>query len=283
MNYSKWHENENSQRSGYQIQQVSASDKWRYEEHFHRGFCEIVYVLSGSLEQTVNGQKIIQNCGDLILLRADDIHSLTGHSFSYANIMFQENWLLRLEQYTQRRGQAQQLLQAENAPRTQIPREQQSAWRGMIDELIGCSRYESGRLVFSNFLALVVNRYLTPNTTEALPEGMPDWLYQTVLWLHRQHNAPPALSKLVQKSCRSQEHLTRAFTQYLQVSPARYIANMRIDQAAVLLSSTNYSVQEICAICGFANESYFYRLFRKQKKNTPLAFRRRFGPRSIQR
>jgi AraC family transcriptional regulator, dual regulator of chb operon len=283
MRYSEWKENESSQQSGYQVHRVTMSEPWQYPEHGHRGFCEMVYVMEGTLNHVVNGRELTQQAGDLILLRTDDRHKLAGCGFSYANIMFQDNWLVRLEQYTQLRGQAQQLLLAEEAPRARIPAERETAFREMIDELISNSRLESGRMVFSGFLAVAATRYLAPVMRQTMPEALPDWLHKSILWLNRQRKALPSLADLVRFSCRSQEHLTRAFTRHLGISPSRYLARMRIEQAAIHLASTNYSVQEIAGLCGFVNESYFYRLFRKNKNTTPLAYRRKHGPRSIQR
>jgi AraC-like DNA-binding protein len=40
---------------------------------------------------------------------------------------------------------------------------------------------------------------------------------------------------------------------------------------------------EICHAAGFENESYFFRLFHRRKGMTPLAHRKAFGGRSIQR
>ena len=55
---------------------------------------------------------------------------------------------------------------------------------------------------------------------------------------------------------------------------------MRIDRAAELLVTTNYSVQQICYELGFENQSYFYRLFRAHKNESPQAYRRKNGPSS---
>ncbi len=282
MRVSKWQENESSLSSGYQIQRVARSEPWSYEEHYHRGFCEIVYVLEGALEQVINGRTVMMQSGDMVLLRADDRHALSGCNFSYANIMFPENWLSRLEQYTQLRGQAAQLLTDPLPPRAGIAHEHQSAFCHLIDELISNCRHERGRLVFSYFLMLAVTRHLAPGRRQKLPADMPDWLLKTVIWMQQQPAAAPGIAELVRYSCRSQEHFTRCFSAHMGMTPSRYLAEMRIEQAAVLLSATNHPVQEVSNMCGFANESYFYRLFKKLKGMPPLAFRRKHGSRSIQ-
>ena len=55
-----------------------------------------------------------------------------------------------------------------------------------------------------------------------------------------------------------------------------YVTRIRLAEAEKLLVSSTLSVTEIAMQCGFGSTSYFIRLFQKQKKRTPLQFRREF-------
>ena len=276
-----WRETDDSLRSGYQLHVMRLAAPWLYRQHGHKDFCELVYVLQGSLSQEINGEEVIQNEGSLVLIRDGDTHGLQGEAFVYINIMFPTAWFGRLEAYTGQPGTAQRFLSSLRPPSGTVPAGERETMRELCDALQAAHRQAQGRSLFACFLALVTARYLkTLSSTDMEPE-LPDWMRDTVNFIHKQHNDVPSLRAVIQYSCRCQEHVTRAFTQHLNMSPSRYLAKQRIDRAADLLMTTNFSVQEISERVGFENTSYFFRLFRKHYATTPIAYRRLHGPRSI--
>jgi len=282
MRVSQWHEAEDSKRSGYRLHVMTHQQPWSYPEHRHEGACELVVLLYGELIQQLPGRTVEQEPGQVMLLRDGDIHSLSGRDFSYVNVMFSPSWLTRLEAYTQIHGLVAQLGSEQSSPVATVPDAERHSYYELVDELRRYHDHENGRQVFATFLAQTVTRYLAPVVRSDVPQGAPDWLSDAVVWLNQHHDALPSLDELIARTCRCSEHVTRQFTQWLGLSPARYIARLRVDRAAELLSTTNYPVQEICDTVGFNNESYFYRLFASHKGMTPLEWRRKHGSRSIQ-
>jgi AraC family transcriptional regulator len=55
--------------------------------------------------------------------------------------------------------------------------------------------------------------------------------------------------------------------------PACHIIQARIDKARDLLGQGDLDVKEVAARCGFDNEYYFSRLFRKVTGTTPSRYR----------
>ena len=60
----------------------------------------------------------------------------------------------------------------------------------------------------------------------------------------------------------SPSSLQRAFLQHFGISPKQYIIKLRMNRALKLLTESSYSVKEIAALCGFADEKYFSRAFK---------------------
>ena len=56
----------------------------------------------------------------------------------------------------------------------------------------------------------------------------------------------------------------------------KYILEIRIRNAQVLLETTDYSIIDIASIVGYDNAMYFSRLFRKAKGVSPSRYRKVF-------
>ena len=69
----------------------------------------------------------------------------------------------------------------------------------------------------------------------------------------------------------------RCFEKNLSTSPISCVIDMRIDHARELLLNTTESISEICAKCGFSNQSYFTKTFRLYTGFPPLKFRQNRG------
>ena len=62
----------------------------------------------------------------------------------------------------------------------------------------------------------------------------------------------------------SASSLQRGFAKYVGLSPKQYLTQLRMNRALELLSKGELSVREICFECGFTDEKYFSRAFKKK-------------------
>ena len=69
--------------------------------------------------------------------------------------------------------------------------------------------------------------------------------------------------------------LQRAFAQHLGMSPMQYVIKLRMDKALSLLMENGLSVKEISLRCGFSDEKYFSRAFKKRYGYPPSRLRDR--------
>lgn len=67
----------------------------------------------------------------------------------------------------------------------------------------------------------------------------------------------------------------RKFQSFFGKSPANYLNDVRLSQAAILLETTNYSVAAISREAGFEDAFYFSRLFRAKYGVSPSRYRNR--------
>lgn len=73
----------------------------------------------------------------------------------------------------------------------------------------------------------------------------------------------------------SKYYLTREFKKTFGTTVIQYILNKRIEYAKELLTYTNKSIEEISDACGFNDQSYFSRQFKKTENMTCLAYRKK--------
>ena len=58
--------------------------------------------------------------------------------------------------------------------------------------------------------------------------------------------------------------LQRAFMKYSKLSPKQYLIRLRMNRAFELLTKNEFSVKEVSFACGFTDEKYFSRAFKKR-------------------
>lgn len=72
---------------------------------------------------------------------------------------------------------------------------------------------------------------------------------------------------------------TSAFCRYFKLRTKRsfseFILELRIQNASSLLLNSDYTVEQVALECGFESSSYFYRVFKKVKKETPSSYQKR--------
>ena len=282
LTYTEFHGSAGSDRSGFLIHKIMGRDGWSYQEHAHHGFCEFVCVTKGRFRHTINDQMCMQEAGELILIRETDRHALSGNDFTFVNVMFKTDWLLRLESFVQFTGLAERLLSGP-PPRIMLPADKRPEWLAVLEQLLANHASVHGRRLFTRFLLSMTIDHLVPADDLTRPTNIPDWLRRTLDWIAKTPGPLPTVAALVKQGGRCHEHFTRQFTRHLGVSPTRYLADLRVDRAADLLATTNYKLLDICHTVGFENEGYFYRSFRQRKGVTPLDYRQAHGSRSIQR
>ena len=98
-----------------------------------------------------------------------------------------------------------------------------------------------------------------------------DTTFSECLTYIQDHFSDPELD--VDAICRhgfiSQSTLQRHFREHFGVSPKQYLIKLRMDKALALLISGERSVRDIALTCGFGDEKYFSRAFKKKYGHPP--------------
>ena len=104
----------------------------------------------------------------------------------------------------------------------------------------------------------------------------PDHRLQAVMnYIDAHLDSEIELDSLAAEAGMSKAYLIRLFRQGFDMTPLAYVNKRRMEKAQLLLITTDMPVKEIAYTLGFADCSYFNRLFKKQTGHTPMAYRMR--------
>ncbi len=98
-------------------------------------------------------------------------------------------------------------------------------------------------------------------------------IHKSVKYIEANYRNPELYThELAEMSGMGETYYRNIFTSVFSVAPARYIQNYRIEKAKELLVSPTGAVEEIAIAVGFANSSYFCRVFKQTTGLTPTEF-----------
>lgn len=122
---------------------------------------------------------------------------------------------------------------------------------------------------------LIVN-YSAPEGPAAPRKGMlaPWQLRRAKELMEARLTSDISLAELAAECRVSRSHFTRAFKECTGMPPYQYLLERRIDRAKQLLSSSDLSLAEIAVHSGFAEQSYFTRMFSSKVGTSPGAWQR---------
>lgn len=70
------------------------------------------------------------------------------------------------------------------------------------------------------------------------------------------------------------QHLCRITKRTMGMRPMEYINTVRVSAAKVFLENTEHSISDISEWCGFENQNYFWKTFKKLESMTPGEYRK---------
>ena len=104
--------------------------------------------------------------------------------------------------------------------------------------------------------------------------GMPSARLKRVLeYVEANLGEDISLSALAEVACMGSHYFCDLFKQSIGISPHRFVLRQKLERAKKLLRDPKTSVIAISAVLGFADQSYFTKVFHKAVGVTPTEFR----------
>lgn len=104
-----------------------------------------------------------------------------------------------------------------------------------------------------------------------------DVIYKAIDYLKRNCHGKVTLEETAGHVGLSPSYFSRVFREEMGETFNSYLSALRVSKAKAMLLTTNASIVEICDRCGFDDQSYFTKVFKKYTGVTPGRFRERRG------
>lgn len=149
----------------------------------------------------------------------------------------------------------------------------------LLQELLrlNAETYADTEILTAGLLANLLTMLLTVNSISEEDDTALQAKLKTILaYVDANFTADITLDDLSHRFYISKYYLTREFKRAYGETIFQHIIGLRINYAKRLLRFTDKSVEEISSLCGFNDQSYFSKQFKKAENVTCLAFRRRW-------
>ena len=241
--------------------------------HSH-DYYEFFYMLSGSVPHYYNNLTETIKSGDLFLLRPEYVHCFLPSKISYSHrdIMVSK----RLWEETCSFFKISALF--ESFPvKISLTNDDILEFENLINTFTNTTNLypdDKDNPYVYLIVSQIVKLLLSDNTLLEKQKTTPPWIIPLIDFLSLPENFTKKQKQFLSQFHYSQEHICRVFKKYTGSTLTEYINNKRLDYAAVLLTSTNNTIQQILFECGFESTPYFVRKFTEKFHTTPSKFRR---------
>ena len=152
--------------------------------------------------------------------------------------------------------------------------EYERIFKRIIIELQRCQdNYEEMLTLLLRHLLIIFQRELTRE--QVLKNEYLDHEMDTaVTYFNENYNRDINIEEYATSKGMSVSWFIRSFKKFTGSTPMQFIVALRVNNAQVLLETTNYSINEISKIVGYDNQLYFSRLFHKLKGFSPREYRK---------
>ena len=251
------------------------------EPHTH-DFVEIVYILSGRAEHTVDGRSYSMSRGDILFMNCGCIHSFKSEGeHTYVNILFSPNILgedivtsetafsiFSLNAFNQMRSDSEfgkisfygdERLEVENIIRAMLKEcaERQTYWESSL----------------RNYLNNLIIIMLRKTETGIEPQEIDGMWRELSAYIDENLGERLTLSDLAKKCFYNPSYFSRVFKEKFGESLVEYVTKKRISYAVDLLRETDLPIDEISRRAGFSDRNSFYHAFSRYMHGTPSSYR----------
>lgn len=152
--------------------------------------------------------------------------------------------------------------------------ETENVWKELMKKAQVASCFENVFLAHQILRKILLPFLILSETCNCRPSRKSEQFNRVLQYIGTHYMEPlfmPQLAKLIKMDRNS---FSIAFRKEFGMPPKEYLTNTRIAKAKELLLSTNKTVKEIALQCGFRDDLFFYRIFKRHIGQSPVQYRK---------
>lgn len=252
--------------------------------HSHN-YVEIMYVCAGTITHRVNGREVVLQKGDMLFLNQHVKHSVERADYGDIGINFialPEFFDIPLQMLKERNVIADFLASTlgRSSPdpqylvfQLQDQRAVENLMENMIASMVQGNDTEDVINQYSMGLVFLYLIHHMDSLKESSSHSYQDVVIQATLKYINTQYQTATLNQIAANFHQSVSVLSKLIKQVTGFTFQELLLYKRCQTATALLSETDLPVEEIIAHVGYENQSYFYRLFKRQYGMTPNQYR----------
>ena len=253
-----------------------AHPRYEMSYHWHIEY-EVSRVLTGELLMTIGEDEFTAKSGDIIFIKGGLLHGGIPKNCLYECIVYNLDSLMTASPAGER------LLKKVSSNSIEIYDHFPSGDRELLritDRMFGHmkTRAEGHELTvigaFYEFFGYILEHslYKEAQSISAKDGQRIEHLKNVIATIEEHYDECITLDDLARAAGMNSKYFCRYFREMTHRTPIDYLNYYRIEQACFKLATSNNSVAEIGMSCGFNDESYFIKTFKKYKGVTPKKY-----------
>lgn len=245
--------------------------------HKH-SFFEVCYIVSGTGVYLENGREYLLSKGTLFVSRPHIQHQIISQKDLYLLFVAFEPI------YAESKDQGKELFRRLSAVEPLLIKDEkeclvETMWKMLLLQVQQSTNFihdtilsTSCSLIFS-----MAEHFTNANQNVKDIKNQPlstTHIYRAKLYIRDNLSLPLRLKDVANHLHISSRHLSRLFTEELEVTFTQYVRNERINLAAIMLTTTDLSIKSIASETGFESVQYFTTVFKEIIGVTPGEFNR---------
>ncbi|MBQ8281619.1 MAG: helix-turn-helix domain-containing protein [Lachnospiraceae bacterium] len=252
--------------------------------HYHQDFSELVIVLEGSATHKVDNDVFQISKGDVFVINQGTSHGYENPvNFKICNIMYDFDYMFSDASDIKESSGFHALFVVEPyfrnqefRSRTRLSDDSLESVKLVLKQMLDEYRQKHVgyiSLLKAEFMKLAIDFSRKYDVYETVQDLNVFGLACVAASMEKNYGKVFSVSYMAELAGMSVRHFTRMFTVTYGIPPTKYLENIRMNKAKLLLRSSSKTVTEIAYECGFSDNNYFTRRFKALFQVTPSGFR----------
>ncbi len=137
--------------------------------------------------------------------------------------------------------------------------------------------HESVKAMMQQVLVIIFRKYLVEDSRNGELSNKLKLIKKVVKYIKRHYDEELTVEKISDYCGYSRFYVSKTFKEITGYTVIWYINAARIEKAKSLLRNGNFSMSEIASQCGFVNQSYFGKVFKRLENISPHEYKAKKG------